>query len=292
MAETMTYDPGTDTVTTENSLTPEEQENLQVGEALENEQEQLLAGKYKDAADLEKAYIELQKKLGEDGSEEPAKVESKEEPSTDEPQYYLEDGGVNYNAVNEAYGEKLGGLFKDSNVDPWSISKHFHDNKGSITDDMYASLESAGLSRASIDSYLAGRAAEEGYDVDEQEVPELNESEINSVRSIAGTEQDYNKLIQWAGSTLDQTTQQAFDSIVNSGDISMIKLAVTGLIAQYDNANGYEGRMLAGKSANSSGDVFRSQPELVAAMSDPRYDRDPAYRQDVIEKLDRSDINF
>ncbi len=292
MAETMTYDPGTDTVTTENSLTPEEQENLQVGEALENEQEQLLAGKYKDAADLEKAYIELQKKLGEDGSEEPAKVESKEEPSTDEPQYYLEDGGVNYNAVNEAYGEKLGGLFKDSNVDPWSISKHFHDNKGSITDDMYASLESAGLSRASIDSYLAGRAAEEGYDVDEQEVPELNESEINSVRSIAGTEQDYNKLIQWAGSTLDQTTQQAFDSIVNSGDISMIKLAVTGLKAQYDNANGYEGRMLAGKSANSSGDVFRSQPELVAAMSDPRYDRDPAYRQDVIEKLDRSDINF
>ncbi len=288
----MTYDPGTDTVTTENSLTPEEQENLQVGEALENEQEQLLAGKYKDAADLEKAYIELQKKLGEDGSEEPAKVESKEEPSTDEPQYYLEDGGVNYNAVNEAYGEKLGGLFKDSNVDPWSISKHFHDNKGSITDDMYASLESAGLSRASIDSYLAGRAAEEGYDVDEQEVPELNESEINSVRSIAGTEQDYNKLIQWAGSTLDQTTQQAFDSIVNSGDISMIKLAVTGLKAQYDNANGYEGRMLAGKSANSSGDVFRSQPELVAAMSDPRYDRDPAYRQDVIEKLDRSDINF
>ena len=292
MAETMTYDPGTDTVTTENSLTPEEQENLQVGEALENEQEQLLAGKYKDAADLEKAYIELQKKLGEDGSEEPAKVESKEEPSTDEPQYYLEDGGVNYNAVNEAYGEKLGGLFKDSNVDPWSISKHFHDNKGSITDDMYASLESAGLSRASIDSYLAGRAAEEGYDVDEQEVPELNESEINSVRSIAGTEQDYNKLIQWAGSTLDQTTQQAFDSIVNSGDISMIKLAVTGVKAQYDNANGYEGRMLAGKSANSSGDVFRSQPELVAAMSDPRYDRDPAYRQDVIEKLDRSDINF
>ena len=292
MAETMTYDPGTDTVTTENSLTPEEQENLQVGEALENEQEQLLAGKYKDAADLEKAYIELQKKLGEDGSEEPAKVESKEEPSTDEPQYYLEDGGVNYNAVNEAYGEKLGGLFKDSNVDPWSISKHFHDNKGSITDDMYASLESAGLSRASIDSYLAGRAAEEGYDVDEQEVPELNESEINSVRSIAGTEQDYNKLIQWAGSTLDQTTQQAFDSIVNSGDISMIKLAVTGLKAQYDSANGYEGRMLAGKSANSSGDVFRSQPELVAAMSDPRYDRDPAYRQDVIEKLDRSDINF
>ena len=50
--------------------------------------------------------------------------------------------------------------------------------------------------------------------------------------------------------------------------------------------------MLTGKAARSSGDVFRSQPELVAAMSDPRYDTDPAYRQDIIEKLDRSDLAF
>ena len=67
---------------------------------------------------------------------------------------------------------------------------------------------------------------------------------------------------------------------------------MNGLKAQYEEATGYEGRMLSGKPAQSSGDVFRSQPELVEAMSDPRYDRDPAYRQDVIEKLDRSDINF
>ena len=72
----------------------------------------------------------------------------------------------------------------------------------------------------------------------------------------------------------------------------MIRLAVAGLKAQFDEANGYEGRMLTGKAAKTSSDVFRSQPELVAAMSDPRYDMDPAYRQDVMEKLDRSDINF
>ena len=51
--------------------------------------------------------------------------------------------------------------------------------------------------------------------------------------------------------------------------------------------------MVTGKTApNNSGDVFRSQQELVAAMNDPRYDRDPAYRQDVIEKLDRSNLEF
>ena len=67
-----------------------------------------------------------------------------------------------------------------------------------------------------------------------------------------------------------------------------INIAVAGLKAQYEAANGFEGKMYTGKPPKSSGEVFRSQAELVRAMSDPRYDSDPAYRQDVIEKLDRS----
>ena len=50
--------------------------------------------------------------------------------------------------------------------------------------------------------------------------------------------------------------------------------------------------MLSGKAADSRGDVFRSQAELVAAMADPRYDSDPAYRADVVEKLNSSDLEF
>ena len=71
-----------------------------------------------------------------------------------------------------------------------------------------------------------------------------------------------------------------------------IQLAVAGLKSEYVNANGSEGRMYTGKAPTNKGDVFRSQAELVRAMSDPRYDNDPAYRQDIVEKLDRSDINF
>jgi hypothetical protein len=50
--------------------------------------------------------------------------------------------------------------------------------------------------------------------------------------------------------------------------------------------------MLTGSAPRNSGDTFRSQAELVAAMSDPRYDRDPAYRADVADKLERSNIQF
>ena len=64
MAETLTYE-NTQEATTIDNLNAEEQESLKVGEAMEEAQESLLAGKYKDAQELEKAYVELQKKLGE-----------------------------------------------------------------------------------------------------------------------------------------------------------------------------------------------------------------------------------
>ena len=93
-------------------------------------------------------------------------------------------------------------------------------------------------------------------------------------------------------SNIDPAQIAAFDDIIANGTADSVQFAVTALKNQYDNANGYEGKMLTGKTAPERGDVFRSQAELVAAMSDRRYDNDPAYRQDVIEKLDRSDLDF
>ena len=80
MAETLTYDSGIDPVTTEENLTPEEQDSLEVGEKLVAEQENLLAGKYKDAEELEKAYIELQKNLGTEDKGEETEASNESEP--------------------------------------------------------------------------------------------------------------------------------------------------------------------------------------------------------------------
>ena len=289
----MTYDPGTDTVTTEENLTPEEQNSLEVGTEMENQQEQLLAGKYKNAEELEKAYAELEAKLG---SKETEETEEKAETVVDEEigdveNPYNDDGSINMESVNEVYGEQLGNLFQNNNIDPWTISKHFHANNGEITDAMYSQLEGAGLSRSAVDAYLDGRAVQSGYRGGE-DVADLSESDANSIKNSVGGEAEYNQMTEWAASNLDQNTIQAFDSLLDSGNAGAIQLAVNGLKAQYEDATGYEGRMYTGKAPKTSGDVFRSQPELVAAMSDPRYDQDPAYRQDVIEKLDRSDLAF
>ena len=292
----MTYDPGTDTVTTENSLTPDEQDSLQVGEALQQEQEGLLAGKYRTAEELEKAYGELERKLGEKGNQDSETTNETEVSETDEvseetketseatENSYLEDGSVNYEQVNKEYGEQIGSLFKKSNVDPFAISKHFHDNNGELTDEMYGELEGSGLPRQTIDAYLDGIRAEAGYTS-----TDLTNRQIDTVRNSVGGEAEYNKIVNWAGQNLSKDEIQSFDELIGTGNVGAIKLAVSGLKSQYEEANGYEGRMLTGKPPKASSDVFRSQQELVAAMSDPRYDEDPAYRQDIIEKLDRSD---
>ena len=57
MAETLTVNTTPETVTVGENLTADEQDSLAVGEELVNQQDQLLAGKYKDASELEKAYI-------------------------------------------------------------------------------------------------------------------------------------------------------------------------------------------------------------------------------------------
>ena len=149
---------------------------------------------------------------------------------------------------------------------------------------MYGELEGSGLPRQTIDAYLDGIRAEAGYTS-----TDLTNRQIDTVRNSVGGEAEYNKIVNWAGQNLSKDEIQSFDELIGTGNVGAIKLAVSGLKAQYEEANGYEGRMLTGKPPKASSDAFRSQQELVAAMSDPRYDEDPAYRQDIIEKLDRSD---
>ena len=284
MAETLTVN---DTPQQE-GLTAEEQDSLQVGEEMAEQQGELLAGKYKNAEELEQAYVELQKKLGDkDGLQEGREETQEVEETTDEePQLYREDGSVNYESVNRDYGETLGNLFKEKNVDPYSIAKTFYENNGQIPKEMHDQLTGAGIASDAVDAYLSGRARELGMN------PEVNQSDIDSIQNSVGGKQQYESLMNWAADNLSEDSINSFDNLVNTGDRNSIQLAVNGLLAQYQNAAGYEGRMLQGKPARTNTDVYQSQAQLVAAMSDPRYDNDPAYRQEVVAKLDRSDLQF
>ena len=263
MAETLSYQEPQN-VTTVDNLTAEEQDSLAVGEKLVEQQDQLLAGKYKNAQELEKAYIELQGKLGQQNTEETETASAEETP--EEPK--LSTGAI---------------LITDA-------QKEYYENGNKLSEETmakFSEMSSSDLLQAYIEIN-----ANNPQQVEEAQAADITEAQISDIKKSAGGEQAYANVVNWAKSNLDQDQTNAFDEVVNTGSVAAIKLAVAGLKAQYDNANGVEGRMVTGKAPTNSGDIFRSQAELVAAMSDPRYDRDPAYRQDVIEKLDRSNLEF
>ena len=263
MAETLSYQEPQN-VTTVDNLTAEEQDSLAVGEKLVEQQEQLLAGKYKNAQELEKAYIELQGKLGEKGTEETETASAEE--TSEEPK--LSTGAA---------------LITDA-------QKEYYDNGNKLSEETmakFSEMSSADLLQAYIEIN-----ANNPQQAEEAQAADITEAQISDIKKSAGGDQVYANVVNWAKDNLDQSQVNAFDEVVNTGSVAAIKLAVAGLKAQYDNANGVEGRMVTGKAPVNSGDIYRSQAELVAAMNDPRYDRDPAYRQDVIEKLDRSNLEF
>ena len=215
----LTYD-GTDPEAPE--LNEAEQEALAIGEQAEAEQQQMLAGKFKDAEALEAAYIELQKKLGtsDDQTEEPSEEVRDEAPPEE---------------------------------------------------------------------------VEESTEESEEETEVVNtysDEDVANIHNIVGGAEEYENMLKWAAQSMTKDDIEAFDHVIGLNDPQAAAFAVFALNKFYRDQVGHEGELLTGGRAAQPADVFRSQAQVVEAMQDPRYDRDPAYRQDVMQKLERSNLEY
>ena len=262
MAEILSYDPAGDPEVI-GAMEADQAESLAIGEEMINQANARLAGKYKDAQELEKAYIELEKKLGSrDGQQE----------ETSEPEAQDQQETSDYS----------------TQIDAISRAAQEYESKGQLSADTLAEFEKMS-SKELIQAYFE---YEQGLPTaNAPQAVELTQQDINSIQNSVGGEAAYQQLVGWAAQNFSEAEIQAFDNVVDSGNVAAINLALAGLQARYTDANGYEGKMIQGKAA-APADTYRSQAEVVRAMSDPRYDRDPAYRNDVMEKLARSDIKF
>ena len=279
MAETIRYDTSDDPVAAK-AIAEKEAESLRVGEELMAKQDKMLAGKYKSVEDLETAYNELQKKLGETPTQETTETETEYE-------LYSDDGSVNYDTANELYGNQLGELFKNNNIDPFAMSKHFEENNGTLDDSMYEQLSKAGLSKSVVDSYLDGVRNEVGFNPDTPE-PVLSESEVDEVKAIAGGSDGYDALMDWAGNNLTKEDAKNYDDVLATANKSAIKFAVKALMGQYEDSQGRDSRIVTGKE--SSTENYRSMAEVVRDMNKPEYQTDQAFRDDVLRKLSASNL--
>ena len=250
---TLTYDP---TEVQDGEFSAEELDSLQVGEALEEQQQQLLAGKFKDAEDLEQAYIELQRKLGnreaDTAEEEPQQEEEVQDEEVDVD--FLE--RLWQEAQDEYSPETLEAL---QNMDPTDLAQMYLEYRSQV---------------------------EEGGAVET-----ITAEDVSNLQGLVGGEQQYGQMMAWAQESLSEQEISMYDAVMDRGDPLACYFAVNALAFRFQEAQGYDGQMLTGKPPSQQ-QGFRSQAELVRAMSDPRYDNDPAYRADVAAKLEMSDLNF
>lgn len=216
-----------------------------------------LAGKFTSQEELERAYLELEKKLGQPKQEQ-------QQPQEQKPQ-------VDPTKVDEKQAEDIA---KNAGLDINQMQAYF-DEKGELSPDHYAALEKSGIPKAVVDQYIAGLQAQ------------AEQYRSNLIGKVGGQEQ-FNAMSDWAKANLSEAELAAYNRAVASNDLTVVENAVLGLAFRYQSEVGKDPKLVGGGNAAASG--YQSVAQLVEAMKDPRYEKDPAYRKEVQDKLARSNI--
>ena len=219
-----------------------------------------LPEKFKDAEQMAEAYAHLEKKLGgdepaEQAQPEEASEEVSEQADASDVKEAVENAGVDFASLQNEYNEQ-----------------------GGLTEASMAKLEEAGFSQDLVNSWIQGQEA-------------LANNYQSSIYESVGGEEAYGQMIEWAGDNLSEAQAAAFDRAVSSGDLDVVKLAVSGLQSQYQTAEGSAPTLVSeSQTTSSTGGVFNSWAEVTQAMGDSRYESDMAYRQQVSSKMARSNL--
>jgi len=224
--------------------TPEDDGGLPDGyQADGTPKEELILGKFKTAEDLQKAYTELEKKLGAPKEHEvPKTTEAPKE--TEVP-------------------KEIEGLIKPS--DFTSFSEEYNTN-GTLSEETYKSLEKKGLSKDVVDAYIDGQKA-------------LAENKANKLLNYVGGTEKYNTIVEWARGNYTPEQAKSFDEALFSGDEARVQEQVDLLSFRMTKQTGQPQRRLEGTSTDVGGGLkpFESKSDWQRAMADRNYGRDMKY---------------
>lgn len=225
-----------------------------------NERPTWLPEKFKSVEDMAKAYDELEKKLhGPDKAKQEQEQPDKKPEGTAQEQEQqarnaLEQAGIKFDALQTEFLEK-----------------------GELSEDSYNKLLAAGFPKEVVDGYIQGQQA-------------VAEQITNAIKAEVGGEENFDVMIQWAAANMSVADKKAFNAAMDSDNVDTMKMAVRDLASRYAKENGSEPRLVTGNAAKGSGDVYRSNEEVLRDISDPRYAADPAFRAEVERKVMRSQV--
>jgi len=154
------------------------------------------------------------------------------------------------------------------------LQTKFYD-KGQLEEGDYTALQKAGIPKSMVDNYINGIQLQ------------VQQFADNVVGQVGGKEQ-YAEMTGWAKDNLQPDEIKAYNESVNSGDYQRAITAVKALKSDFVSARGSEPALLTGRSTAAQGDAYDNWKQVSADMAKPEYQRDPAYRKSVEDRLRRS----
>lgn len=152
-----------------------------------------------------------------------------------------------------------------------------YNEKGVLSDATMDALEKAGYPKAVVEGFIKSRQV-------------LENQYTSAVYEAAGGEAEYSRMTQWAAANLSKADIEAFNTAIDSGNLGTVKLIMGGIRSAMGEAmtqkHGTSNPSVMGGSAptNTTGG-FADKAEMVKAMSDKRYCRDPQYTKLVESRM-------
>jgi hypothetical protein len=260
-----------------------EQEQAELNTSEPQQDQQLLAGKFKSTEELEKAYLEAQRLIGQRGQKLP---ESQEEAAPLTPEQYTPELG------KQLYGDTVATAIEAAEINPLEMAEKVYSGQD-VSSYVDALVDKGGLPRQVVETYLQGIAPAKAPS--ESSAASLTETDVSELKAMVGGEQQFQQLSQWAMDNLEPQELADYNAAVDSGNKAAARFALKQLQVRAAAAGTSEPKLIGGGSAIKA-DVFESDQQAVDARSKRDkngkflYETDPKYRQWYDKTLSRSNV--
>ena len=244
-------------------------------------------------------HVEKMLDMAGDGQQETPQETQNETPARPEnvPEKFwdAEKGTVNVDALLKAQQDAEAALRKtqnesneDSDETPAEGEQSAQDNvvesasaefaeKGELSADTYKALEAVGISKSMTDSYIAGQMA-------------VVEKLQNAAYSPFNGKDGYEAAADWAAANLSESEIKALDVQLTSANPDIVAQGAKALLSRYEAEADIEPGAIRGNANDTNhGGYYKSSREMMKDMSSSKYRTDASFRQEVAEKIARSE---
>lgn len=159
-------------------------------------------------------------------------------------------------------------IVTSAGLDPMDLQTQLQ-TTGGLTEEAYAALEKVGVPRELVSSYAENFVYRQ-------------EGLVQEATQYAGGEESWQQLSQWAIQNMPENEVNSYNEMLGGNDW---KVAIDAIKARRVASTGEPSLVNGSGISGNTSSGYRSKAEMKVDMSNPKYTADPAFRQEVMRKM-------